>query len=88
MQLHGVRDIIAPLADQLHIWPGLLEDLANGRIVRKFTFFYMATWREPHAELAVKVQEYLPLPHHEDRDREMPAEVFLLHGVQGTPGYL
>ncbi len=30
----------------------------------------------------MEVQEHLALPHHEDRDREVPARVLFLHGVR------
>jgi hypothetical protein len=44
VKLHGIFDVFALFADQLHVQAGLLEDLAHGRVIRKFTLFYMATW--------------------------------------------
>jgi hypothetical protein len=40
-------------------------------------------WREPHPQLAVAVQEHLPLKDHKDRDREVPASLFGAHMGQG-----
>src|ERR687885_2738450 len=39
----------------------------------------MATWGQPHAELAVVVQEHLALPHHEDRNRKVSAGLLRAH---------
>jgi hypothetical protein len=35
--------------------------------------------REPHAELAMMVQEHLALPRHKDRNREVPACLLRTH---------
>jgi hypothetical protein len=40
MELYGVFDVLALLADKLYPQAGLLEDLADG-IVGKIVFFYM-----------------------------------------------
>jgi hypothetical protein len=51
----------------------LLENLAHGRVVRKLVSYYVATRWQPYAELAMEMQEHLALPHHEHRNREVPA---------------
>jgi hypothetical protein len=43
MELDGILHVLAPLPHQLDLHTGLLKNLAHGRIVRKFTSFYMAT---------------------------------------------
>ena len=55
---------------------------SSGQLVR----FYVSARREPHPELAMQVEKHLPVPHHEDRDRKMPARLLMSHGLQGTPG--
>jgi hypothetical protein len=43
---------------------------------------YVPVGQEPHAELTVAVEQNLPLPHHEDRYREVPIHVLSLHDAR------
>ncbi len=85
VELNGVLDILPPLPDELDLHAGLLQDLAHGRLVGKLVSLYVTAWRQPHPQLAVVVQQDLPVPYHEDRHREVPARTNLSHGPQGTP---
>ena len=81
MELDGVLYILALLPHELDLDTRLFYNLAHRRLVWKLISFYMTTRRKPHPELAVVVQEHLPLPHHEDCDREVPACSLGTHGV-------
>jgi hypothetical protein len=41
----------------------------------------MTPRRQPHIELAMAVKENPAFPHHEDRDRKMPARMHFFHEV-------
>ncbi len=43
VELNWVLDVLAPLPHELDLHTGLLEDLAHGRVVWKFSSFYVAT---------------------------------------------
>ena len=73
MQLQWVHDILAPLPHQLNLHPRLLPHLTHRGLIRQLALLDVPARRKPHPELAVEVQEYLTLSHHEDRDGEVPA---------------
>jgi hypothetical protein len=77
MQLHGVGYVLAPFPHELSPQSRLLPDLAQRGLIGQLAIFDVPARREPHPQLAVPVQEDLPLPHDEDSDREVPV---------GTPG--
>src|SRR4028119_1313742 len=52
---------------------------APGRLTRRLVPLDVPAGREPHAELAVPVEEYLSVPHHEDRHGEVSAMLPPIH---------
>src|SRR5215204_320232 len=79
-ELHGVLHVLAPLPDELDFQAGLFEDLAQRGLVGELFALYVPPRGEPHAELAMQMQQHLAPPHHEHRDRKVPTRVLRLHG--------
>jgi hypothetical protein len=84
VELHGVFDVFALFAGQLHVQAGFFEDLAHGCVIWDLAPLHVAAGRDPHSELTVEVQEDFALPHHEDRDCEVPPGMLFVHEDQVT----